>query len=611
MVNTELENKKLIKSNKRIKRIKIAIGIMIIFILSIFMPYPFLYMANYGNGFNNSIYSTDFYKNKNVMVIVPHQDDEINVAGATIKNYINGGSDVIVVFTTNGDYYGLGKVRIDEAINAMEKLGVRSENVVFLGYGDKWDTEYNHIYHAPDNEIVKSYIGNIETYGNESVETFKEIMDSGQSSYTRDNYKNDIKNVILHYLPDTILAVDFDSHVDHRATSLLFEEAMGEILREYEEYEPNIFKGFAYNTAWNAVDDFYGVNLESTVAPDKSNIINDDYELDVPNYDWNNRVRFPVPKEMLSYTKRSNLIYEALSEHKSQNANLNTIRIVNSDQVFWKRDTSSVTYNADIEVSSGEKSYLNDFKLVDSSDITERNAKFDKCIWIPEEHDTDKYVNVILESPSDIYSVSLYDNFGLDDNILKGILTFSDGSEIIVENLNKNGSETTINFPVKNNIEYVTFKIVEYEGSEPGLCELEIFDKVKDVDIQYIKLMVDNEEETFMYRYTVLNEREIPLNIYSYPNTNSKITLDDCKISVIKGNEYLNVENNSLNISDDIKPGKYKVRVELRNNPMIFDEVEIVIPNVFEKIWLKLLTTYEQFFDRVCLSLRYRLGLLE
>lgn len=163
MVNTELENKKLIKSNKRIKRIKIAIGIMIIFILSIFMPYPFLYMVNYGNGFNNSIYSTDFYKNKNVMVIVPHQDDEINVAGATIKNYINGGSDVIVVFTTNGDYYGLGKVRIDEAINAMEKLGVKSENVVFLGYGDKWDTEYNHIYHAPDNEIVKSYIGNIET----------------------------------------------------------------------------------------------------------------------------------------------------------------------------------------------------------------------------------------------------------------------------------------------------------------------------------------------------------------------------------------------------------------------------------------------------------------
>lgn len=122
-------------------------------------------------------------------------------------------------------------------------------------------------------------------------------MDSGQSSYTRDNYKNDIKNVILHYLPDTILAVDFDSHVDHRATSLLFEEAMGEILREYEEYEPNIFKGFAYNTAWNAVDDFYEVNLESTVAPDKSNIINDDYELDVPNYDWNNRVRFRYQKK--------------------------------------------------------------------------------------------------------------------------------------------------------------------------------------------------------------------------------------------------------------------------------------------------------------------------
>lgn len=145
MINTELNRKKAIKSNKIIKRIKVIKSIMIIFILLIFMPYPFLYMNSYGNNFNNSIYSTEFYKNKNVMIIVPHQDDEINVAGATIKNYVDGGSEVTVVFTTNGDYYGLGEIRINEAINAVGKLGVKPENVVFLGYGDKWNTEYNHI----------------------------------------------------------------------------------------------------------------------------------------------------------------------------------------------------------------------------------------------------------------------------------------------------------------------------------------------------------------------------------------------------------------------------------------------------------------------------------
>lgn len=35
--------------------------------------------------FGNSIFSESEWRDKNVMIIVPHQDDEINLAGATIK----------------------------------------------------------------------------------------------------------------------------------------------------------------------------------------------------------------------------------------------------------------------------------------------------------------------------------------------------------------------------------------------------------------------------------------------------------------------------------------------------------------------------------------------
>lgn len=589
--------------------IEILISITILIFLGI-LPIPILYILNYGDNFSNSFYNSPEFSNKRVMVIVPHQDDEINVAGATIKNFVENGSEVIVVFKTNGDYQGIGEIRINEAINAMEKLGVDEENIVFLGYGDQWDTDYKHIYHAPEDEIVSSNIGNTKTYGTKEKQDFRNTISNTSSEYTRENYKSDVKDVILNYMPEILFAVDFDAHIDHRATSLIFEEVMGEILRENEIYEPLVFKGFAYNTAWHAASDFYSVNLESTLLPQREYLNNENYELDTPNYNWNERVRFTVDKSMLSYTKRSNLLYEVLSEHKSQYANTHMVNIANSDQVFWQRKTSSIIYGADIEVSSGEARYLNDFKLIDSSDISVRNAVLNNCVWSPDKDDTEKSLKVIFNEPNDIHSVSIYDNFSLDDNIQKGKILFSDGSEIIVENLNKNGAETKVDFPVKNDIEYFEFKILEYQGENPGLCELEVFDKTDYKDTEYIKLMIDNENETFIYRYTVLDEKVIPLNIYSYPNENNKVALEDCKISIIDGSDILSFENNQLLINDR-KPGKYKIRVELIENPSVYDEVEIFIPNIFEKISLKLLQIYEYLLDRGLLSLKYRLGLME
>ena len=43
-------------------------------------------------------------KGQKVLVIVPHEDDEINVAGSVMYSYVQKGADVYCVFTTNGDY---------------------------------------------------------------------------------------------------------------------------------------------------------------------------------------------------------------------------------------------------------------------------------------------------------------------------------------------------------------------------------------------------------------------------------------------------------------------------------------------------------------------------
>lgn len=600
------------KNNVIVKKvIRIVFILIIVIFILIGIGYITILNADYGKGFDNYIYSSDFLKNKIAMVIVPHEDDEINVAGATIKNYVDSGSDVIVVFTTNGDYNRLGKLRIDEAINAMAELGVEKDNVVFLGYGDQWDTEYGHIYNAPDDKIIKSHIKEIKTYGNDNVSDFRTILDGEPSLYTRNNFKGDMIDVILKYSPEVIFTVDFDSHIDHRATSLIFEEAMHEILKEHNNYNPQVFKGFAYNTAWYSENDFYSENLESTLKPNNEKIQDSNYEVDLPNYNWNDRIRFLVPRDTLTYTKLNNPIYKALKQHNSQNAKLHAEQIINSDQVFWERSTNSITYDSKIEVSSGEASYINDFKLADTSDISsEKNVKFDKCVWIPEKKDIEKSVKVKFNEGKNIESVSLYDNLSLEDNILSGKLLFSDGSEIEVANLNKNGSETRINFEKKSDIEYVEFKIIEYEGENPGLCELEVFENKLDSNIEYIKLVNDNENETFMYRYIILDEEDIQLNIYSYPNLGNSNILDKCKISILNNkNDSIKIENNSLKVSKNPKPGKYKIRVELLDNPKIFDEVEIVIPNKVQEIYIKYIDDLERFFIRAYYSLRYRLGI--
>jgi len=581
--------------------IKLKIIITILTMLTFFsISYVLLYKNSYDGKFTNSFINSKFISNKTVMVIVPHEDDDIFLAGSTIKNLVLANDNVKVVFTTNGDYYGKGLIRIKEAIRGLKTLGVPEQNIIFLGYGDQWQTKYNHIYNAPDNEVIMSHVGKTKTYGIKNHPDFRTSISSSPSLYTRGNYKKDLKDVILKYSPDVIFSSDIDLHVDHRAETLLFDEVINEILKSNLSYTPKIFKGFAYNTSCEAKNDFYKLNMESTVIPEKTRLNNPLYELDVPNYNWNDRVRFPVPASVLSYTKRSSLIYKTLSRYSSQQSTVEAGQVINSDQVFWERKTTSITYKAKIEVSSGNSKYLNDFKLIDSSNIMLKNMILNNCVWIPDLNDTKKTVRIMFDSTKDISQVSLYDNFSLNDNILKSTLNFSDGTSVNVGVLNKNGSETIVEFPKKNNISYVEYKIDEWEGSNPGLSELEIYENKQDVKTQYIKLMVDNNKQTFIYKYIVTNEKEIPLNVYMYPSNNLADNIKKCKI-YIKDNKNKNLEliDNKLIIHGNTKSGKYIIRAELLDDSSVFDEIEVYVPNIYELKYIKFVIDYEKTLDNI------------
>ena len=83
--------------------------------------------------FENSLFSGNRWKHKSVMVIVPHQDDEINLAGATIRNLVDHGITVYILFCITCDLLEPPAVRVAEGIHSCRLLGVPDENILFLG----------------------------------------------------------------------------------------------------------------------------------------------------------------------------------------------------------------------------------------------------------------------------------------------------------------------------------------------------------------------------------------------------------------------------------------------------------------------------------------------
>ena len=64
--------------------------------------------------------------NRRVLVLAPHPDDELLIAGALIYTLKKKRYDITVAYFTNGDsFWGQGIVRIQEAIDALNVLGIR------------------------------------------------------------------------------------------------------------------------------------------------------------------------------------------------------------------------------------------------------------------------------------------------------------------------------------------------------------------------------------------------------------------------------------------------------------------------------------------------------
>lgn len=351
------------------------------------------------------------FKYKKLLIFCPHEDDEINLVGGLLLELKKINCSIRVVFSTNGDYYIKGKYRIREAINSLRILGIGKTNITFLGYPDQDQCNDNHLYMTDDNFI--SHNGLKYTYMPDGLE-YHYIKHQEHCLINKKNFIGDIEELILEDKADYIICVDYDSHCDHRALHLSFETAMGRVLNS-TDYRPIVLKAFAYPTTYKGVKDFKSGSLGISEFNKEDKAL---YRLQNPYYKWENRLCFNTRDVTSEKLLLFNKLFKAIMQHKSQQFIDEAYSVINSDQVFFLRRTDNLLYNARVKVSSGDKKYLNDFMLFDSSNIMKGYSSFpiiDK--GYTRINDNDRYISINFRNKVNIEELNIYEYVNCKTNL--------------------------------------------------------------------------------------------------------------------------------------------------------------------------------------------------
>ena len=421
----------------------------------------------------------DFFNGDTVMVIVPHEDDEINVAGATIYGAIKEGLHVFLVYVTNGDFQYKADIRYKEVKRMASIMSLPMENIHFLGFPDNSGKELL----ATRDRVFVNHAGFSETHGSYGIIDYPTQYMGGPLSYTYNNLVLAIKDIIERFKPSTIIAIDEDVHVDHQLTSIAVEESICKVVKENSNYTPKVLKSFAYDTDFESINDYYAMHLQSTVQ-NRAWIVADFLSTNNPMLLWEDRIRIPVPPDCRSLSLVGNPMFRALGAHMSQSSYKHGPKLINGDQIFWQRRTDNLVLHATVTATSGNISKINDFLRYDSYDVTKKIANPEDYTWIPDDTDQESTVTIRFDEPTEIKYINWFENVWFSNDIghaLQGTtIKTSTGLEINIPPYYYPHFEA---FPyIKKyvfeqpiTIDWISFTVMKPKGVMAGISEIEIY----------------------------------------------------------------------------------------------------------------------------------------
>lgn len=404
--------------------------------------------------------------NRKVLLVVPHQDDELFVGGGLLKQLVDSGRyEAYVVFTTNGDFFPQeGEVRLRESLYVLTRLfAVPEAHIFFLGYGDGWQGG-RHLYNLPAEQPAISHCGRRETYGIDGHAEYRQLKSGGHSAYCRDHFKADMKELLSDLAADILIAVDYDKHPDHKAASLMLEECMGELLKERPDYRPVVLKRYAYDGVWKGKADFFDLPRKRTILS----------RTDQSPYAEEDKICTGMPVSFVTPYLHRNFLYAAGKCYRTQEVWQVIDQIVNLDEVYWRRNTNNLLYDASLRASSGNMEYLRDFKLYDCADVLAEKFVPGECAWLPAAQDRKRELHIHFSCPQTIAQINLYALGDPDKDRLSGEFVLDNGVCLAIEDICLTGRKHKLTLEPQRNILDIDFRITAQTGEPMGITEMEI-----------------------------------------------------------------------------------------------------------------------------------------
>lgn len=185
-----------------------------------------------------------FKNTDRILIFVPHPDDEVIGCAGVIQEALRAGSDIHVLYLTNGDnnqiafmvyekriifrksaFIYMGEVRMSEARKAVGSIGLSENNIIFLGYPD-FGTFTIFRDHWQAQNPYKSL------FTRSAAVPYKDNVSFG-ATYVGDSILTDLENTLRKYRPNIIfVSHPLDVNGDHRACYLFLEVALADLRNE-------------------------------------------------------------------------------------------------------------------------------------------------------------------------------------------------------------------------------------------------------------------------------------------------------------------------------------------------------------------------------------------
>lgn len=285
---------------------------------------------------------------KNIMVIVPHEDDEILLAAGIMEKALAKGIGVHVVMAGNGDYEGhdeaTGSVRLPETLAGLQVLGLGGRQVTFLGYADTGMDETESFLHQlyDDSEGDRVHVSHCSdhTYALPDKKDYHAEKYGKPALYTRNRFKQDLKEIIMEKRPEIIFTTaEYDRHGDH--SGLVF--FIKEILTEEKEYHPPLFSGVVHSNAGDENWPNRSAKRDNIWDYAKSMDVCEPFacpkDFDKGLLKWEERISFAVPEDMQALDFSVNRKARALACHKNaikEDAVEFLYAFIKREELFWE-----------------------------------------------------------------------------------------------------------------------------------------------------------------------------------------------------------------------------------------------------------------------------------